>query len=106
MAVVMSSTDWSWQHPLTLQQLQPTCQTLSPQAPQMCRCGLHGWIELGFKGESNPSLFVGLSFHNGCAIEEHARQDFKVEIQGVDPLEDIYSLGFPLDQQLGGVGVN
>ena len=103
MAGVTSTTDWSWQYPLVLQQLQAPGQTLSTKTTQVSRRRFHGWIERGLKAEGNSSLFVGLSFHNGCAIAEHARQGFKVEIQGVDPLEGIRSLGFPLDQQLEGL---
>ena len=92
--------------PPGLQQLQATGQTLGTQATQMGGRGFHGWIELGLKAEINPTLLVGHSFHNSCAIREHVWQSFKVEIQGVDPLKGIRSLGFPLDQQLGWVGID
>ena len=72
----------------------------------MGRCGFLGWIELGLEAEDNSPLFVHLSFHHSCAIEKHVRQRFKVEIQSVDPLEGIRSLGFPLDQQFGRIGVD
>ena len=56
MAVVMSSTGWSWQQPLALQQLQAPGQALGTKATQVVRRGFHGWIELGLKAEGNSSL--------------------------------------------------
>ena len=103
MAGLTFSTSWSWQQLLALQQLQALGQTLGTKATQVFRRGFHGWIELGLEAEGNSSLFVDLSFHNGCAIEEHALQGFKVEIQSVDPLEGIRSLGFPLISSLEGL---
>ena len=106
MAVVMCSTGWSWQHPLGLQQLKAPSQALGTKATQVVRGGFRSWIELGFEAEGNSPLLIRLSSHHSFSIGEHARQSFKVEIQSVDPLEAICSLRFPLDQQLGGVGVN
>ena len=89
MAVVMSSTGWSWQHPLGLQQLKAPSQALGTKATQVVRGGFRGWIELGLESEGNPALLLGDRFHNGCSIREQVWQCFQVEIQGVDPLEGI-----------------